>query len=108
MNKSHISLESKDFHLLYEHKYLMKTRIAFLIRNNIISSNNNFIDISSSICEKVLLLRNLYIKSLMVEEELRKKLHIKICEKVNAIKFEEKCFLEDLLNELQNMSETAK
>lgn len=96
-----LKLGERDFHIIYEHKCMMKKRIEFMINKNIISPNDEFIRNSTSICNDFFVIRNLYLKSLFSHEKRREEIYLKMCEKINIAKECEKVLYENILFDIK-------
>ena len=98
--KGRLEFGLKNYHFLYEHKYLMHKRLEYMVNNNIISSSHNYIERSNELSNDFLIIRNLYIKSQLVDKSKKGNIILDICEKIRSSKEKEKLMYEELIAEL--------
>ena len=91
----------KNYHFLYEHKYLMHKRLEYMINKNLISPYHNYIERAAELRDEFLLIRNLYIKSQLVEPSKKSNIILDICKKIELSKEKEKLLYEELIAELE-------
>lgn len=96
-NKSDLNISLKDFHLIYEHKYIMKERIEYMVNKKYIPSNCLLVKRSKLLCEEFLAIRNIYIKLIRMHDKVQIDLNLKLYERINKAKEIEKSLLNDLL-----------
>lgn len=100
-----ILIGKRDFHLLYEHKYLMRKRIEYFLEKNIIK-NHELLDQAIEIQNSFHIIRNLYLKiKIMLADDnddkvLREQITNKILSKIDASLKKEKAFIEVLIEEI--------
>ena len=95
-----LELGTKNFHLLYEHKHLMLKRVEFLESKKIISSSHNYIEKVTELNNDFLKIRNLYIKSQLIDKSRKESVILNVCKKIELSKEKEKRLYEDLITEL--------
>lgn len=98
--KKQLDIGTKSFHLLYEHKYLMQKRLEYMVNRKIILPSHNFIDRTAELSNDFLMIRNLYIKSQLVDEARRVNIILDICKKIELSKEKEKILYEELIEAL--------
>lgn len=100
LGKNQLELGTKNFHLLYEHKYLMLKRIEYLESKRIISSSHNYIEKVIELNNDFLTIRNLHIKSQLIDKSRKASVILDICKKIELSKEKEKLLYEELIAEL--------
>lgn len=98
LNENKLCLGTKNFHLLYEHKYLMLRRIEYMVQNNVISSSNNYIETAKDICNEFLIIRNLFIKSQFANNPKKLNIILNICDRIKRLKDSERILYENIIN----------
>jgi len=96
-----IALKRKNFHLLYEHKLLMKLRIAYLTEHGILPADQGYAEKAAGISDAFLSIRGLYMKSRLTEGAVREKHVEKLCKKISDAREAERAFYTAVLNELE-------
>ncbi len=91
----------RHFHLLYEHKKTMVSRLEYLIEKKYIDTENDFVNIFSEFKNEALLMRNYVIKYHITKKE---KLINTAIASLNNMYENEKKAIEDLLDVLINNS----
>ncbi|MDR0920448.1 MAG: hypothetical protein LBM93_14575 [Oscillospiraceae bacterium] len=92
-------LETKDFHVLYEHKLVMKKRIEYMISSGFLPSDKGYLEISDRICDEFMAIRNLYLKSMIGEAKSKNNIIEKICERLRDSQKIEIKFYNNLISE---------
>lgn len=100
-NKNNIILGIKDFHLLYEHKLLMIKRLEYIINQNIILCDENYVNRANEICNELLIIRNLFIKQMISNSNEKERLIIDICNRLNNVNQKEKKLLGEVLFKIE-------
>lgn len=98
--KGQSELGLKNYHFLYEHKYLMRKRLEYMVNKHMISSSHNYIKRATELCNDFLTIRNLYMKSQLVDKPKKANIILNICEKIRLSKEKEKLLYEELITEL--------
>ena len=98
--KGQFELDLKNYHLLYEHKYLMHKRLEYMVNKHMISSSHNYIKRATELSNDFLTIRNLYIKFQLVDKSKKANIILDICEKIKLSKEKEKLLYEELIAEL--------
>jgi hypothetical protein len=101
--KGNIKIGVRDFHLLYEHKYIMKERIKYMINKKIIL-DSSLLDDAEVVCNEFLIIRNLYLKftlSDVSESNIMKK---QLLSKLSYSLSKEYNFLIKLLKDFENQN----
>ncbi len=96
-NKS-IKIGIRDFHLIYEHKYFMKERIKYMLDKHILEDMNLLEEIDE-IKNYFLNLRNLFLKSSLLDNNKKNNANVRILNKLNIAVSKEQIFLQKLLND---------
>lgn len=98
--KGQFELDLKNYHLLYEHKYLMHKRLEYMVNKHIISSSRNYIKRAAELSNDFLTIRNLFIKFQLADKSRKANIILDISKKMGISKEKEKLLYEELIAEL--------
>lgn len=98
--KGQFELGLKNYHFLYEHKYLMYKRLKYMVNKQMISSTHNYIERAAELSNDYLTIRNLHIKSQFADKSRQQSIISDICQKIEVSKEKEKILYEELIAEL--------
>lgn len=94
------ALDSRVFHLLYEHKLLMELRLSYLMEKSIIDRDETFMELSNILKQDYFKLRNIVLKYNITRDASTLN---KISERLRENLMKEKAFISSFITRLQQV-----
>ena len=95
-----LSINKRDFNLLYEHKMVLEKAVQKLLVTRNISDENLLLQIGD-IRQQALIIRNMFVKSTLVDENRRKTLFVNMMNKMHEMELKEEKVLSRVLKKFR-------